>query len=107
QDFLSSRDALEILQSKFQLKTSFGQHGIDRISRFAGLSGDDSFEALLRYYRKHVIETAFDSISSIMTLTVRAFDATDARRINEALLEMSEDFVNCLNERARADLMSF
>jgi capsular polysaccharide transport system permease protein len=107
QDFLSSRDALEILQSKFKLKNSFGQQGIDRISRFAGLSGDDSFEALLRYYRKHVIETDFDSISSIMTLTVRAFDATEAHRINEALLEMSEDFVNRLNERARADLMSF
>ena len=58
-----------------------------RISRFAGLSGDDSFEALLRYYRKHVIETDFDSISSIMTLTVRAFDATEAHKINEALLD--------------------
>jgi capsular polysaccharide transport system permease protein len=107
QDFLSSRDALEILQTKFQLKNSFGQRAVDRISRFAGLSGDDSFEALLRYYRKHVVETDFDSISSIMTLTVRAFDATEAYRINEALLEMSEDFVNRLNERARADLMRF
>ena len=38
---------------------------------------------------------------------MRAFDATEAHRINEALLEMSEDFVNRLNERARADLMSF
>jgi capsular polysaccharide transport system permease protein len=105
QDFLSSRDALEILQKNFQLRNSFGQHGIDRISRFSGLSGDDSFEALLRYYRKHVVETDFDSTSSIMSLTVRAFDATEAHRINEALLEMSEDFVNRLNERARADLM--
>jgi capsular polysaccharide transport system permease protein len=105
QDFLSSRDALQILESKFQLKDSFGQHGIDRISRFAGLFGDDSFEALLRYYRKHVVETDFDSTSSIMTLTVRAFDATQAHRINEALLEMSEDFVNRLNERARTDLI--
>jgi capsular polysaccharide transport system permease protein len=107
QDFLSSRDALEVLQSKFQLKDSFGRHGIDRISRFAGLSGDDSFEALLRYYRKHVVETDFDSVSSIMTLTVRAFDPGEAHQINEALLEMSEDFVNRLNERARADLMKF
>jgi capsular polysaccharide transport system permease protein len=107
QDFLSSRDALQILQTKFQLTHSFGQHGIDRISRFAGLTGDDSFESLLRYYRKHVIETDFDSISSIMTLTVRAFDPAESHRINEALLEMSEAFVNRLNERARADLMKF
>jgi capsular polysaccharide transport system permease protein len=107
QDFLSSRDALEILQDKFNLKSSFGRRDVDRISRFAGISGDGSFEALLRYYRKHVIETDFDSTSSILTLTVRAFDAGEAHRINQALLEMSEDFVNRLNERARSDLMKF
>jgi capsular polysaccharide transport system permease protein len=107
QDFLSSRDALTILQAKLDLKSAFGQRKVDWISRFAGFSGDDSFEALLRYYRKHVVETDFDSTSSIMTLTVRAFDPTEAHRINEALLEMSEDFVNRLNARARTDLMKF
>jgi capsular polysaccharide transport system permease protein len=107
QDFLSSRDALEILQGKFDLRSLFGQRDIDRISRFAGISGDDSFEALFRYYRKHVIDTDFDSTSSILTLTVRAFAPSAAHRINQALLDMSEDFVNRLNERARGDLMKF
>jgi capsular polysaccharide transport system permease protein len=107
QDFLSSRDALVILQAKLDLKGTFGQQKIDWLSRFAGFSGDNSFEALLRYYRKRVVETDFDSTSSIMSLTVRAFDANEAYRINEALLEMSEDFVNRLNERARKDLMKF
>jgi capsular polysaccharide transport system permease protein len=107
QDFLSSRDALTVLQQKLDLRSAFAQPSVDWISRFSGISGDQSFEALLRYYRKHIVETDFDSTSSIMTLTVRAFDANEAYRINEALLTMSEDFVNRLNERARKDLMKF
>jgi capsular polysaccharide transport system permease protein len=107
QDFLSSRDALEKLQGKFNLTSSFGRADVDRIGRFAGLTGDSSFEALLRYYRKHIIETDFDSTSSILTLVVRAFDAGEAHRLNKELLDMSEDFINRLNERARSDLMKF
>jgi capsular polysaccharide transport system permease protein len=107
QDFLSSRDALTELETRFHLARTYGRADIDWPNRFPGPGGDDSFEALLRYYRKHVVTTDFDATSSIMTLTVRAFTAEEAYRIDAALLEMSEDFVNRLNQRARADLMKF
>jgi capsular polysaccharide transport system permease protein len=107
QDFLSSRDALSELESRFHLTRSYGRADIDWASRFPGPGGEGSFEALLRYYRKHVVTTDFDATSSIMTLTVRAFTAEEAYRIDAALLAMSEDFVNRLNQRARADLMKF
>jgi capsular polysaccharide transport system permease protein len=107
QDFLSSRDALAVLDNRFHLVRSYGRADIDWPSRFPGPGGDDSFEALLRYYRKHVVVADFDATTSILTLTVRAFTAQDAYRIDAALLEMSEDFVNRLNQRARADLMTF
>jgi capsular polysaccharide transport system permease protein len=107
QDFLSSRDALSLLETRFHLSQSYGLRDIDSLSRFPGPSGDASFESLLRYYRKHIVTSDFDTTSSIMTLTVRAFTAVDARRIDAALLELSEDFVNKLNQRARADLIQF
>jgi capsular polysaccharide transport system permease protein len=75
-------------------------------SRFSGLDWDKSFEALYRYYQKHVaVDT--DSLSSISTLTVSAFTPADAFQINEKLLEMSESLVNQLNERGRQDMIRF
>jgi len=107
QNFLLSRDALRKLEEEFHLRRSFGSPTIDRLSRFPAPGGDDSFEALLRYYRKRVVTMELDSASSIMTLTVRAFTAQEARQVNESMLEMSEGFVNSLNERARKDLLRF
>jgi capsular polysaccharide transport system permease protein len=40
-------------------------------------------------------------------LTVRAFTAEDAYKINHALLDMSERLVNTLNDRSRHDLIDF
>jgi capsular polysaccharide transport system permease protein len=49
----------------------------------------------------------YDTASSITTLTVRAFTAQDAQRINDLLLQMSEGLVNTLNERSRQDLIRY
>ena len=107
QSFLASRDALQVLEQRYHLKRSFGSPRIDSVARFNPLGWDDSFESLLRYYQKFIINTDLDSTSSILTLTVRAFSAAEAHAINEDLLKMSEDFVNQLNERARQDLVRF
>ena len=107
QSFLTSRDALQVLEQRDHLKRSFGSRAVDVLARFDPLGWDDSFESLLRYYQKFVVNTDLDSTSSILTLTVRAFSAEESQAINEGLLKMSEDFVNRLNERARNDLVRF
>jgi len=101
-----SRDALKRLNDDHDLGKTFAHDGIDRFSRFAGLDGDHSFEALHRYYQKHV-DIQLDGASSISTLTVRAFTPEDAWRINQKLLTMSEALVNQLNERGRQDMIRF
>ncbi len=106
QDFMLSRDALKELTDKLKVDNKYSSSSIDPISRFAGLSLDNSFEALHRYYQKKV-EIQLDSASSISTLTVRAFTAEDSAQINEQLLEMSEGLVNQLNERGRQDMIRF
>jgi capsular polysaccharide transport system permease protein len=105
-DFILSRDALKELDEKAAVRKAFASKAVDPINRFPGLSRDDSFEELYRYYSKHV-GVDYDSTSSITTLTVRAFTAADAQKINDELLGMSERLINTLNERSRGDLIRF
>lgn len=105
-DFVLSRDALQKLDEYMGIRNAFSNKNIDLISRFAGLDTDKSFEALHRYYKK-MVDSQLDSNSSITTLTVRAFTAEDAYKINKALLIMSEVLVNQLNEDGRRDMIKF
>ena len=103
-DFIRSRDALRQLDEKLGIRNAFSNDTIDFFNRFPGIDPDDSFEALHRYYQKHVGIT-YDTVSSISILEVRAFSAEDAKRINEMLLEMGERLVNNMNMRSRRDLI--
>jgi capsular polysaccharide transport system permease protein len=103
-EFMLSRDALRVLDKKLNLREAFNKG--DVFSRFPSLDGDDSFENMHRYYQKIVV-AQLDPISSISTITVRAFGAEEAQQINQQLLEMSEALVNQLNERGRRDMIRF
>jgi capsular polysaccharide transport system permease protein len=105
-DFILSRDALQKVDTALGLRTAYSSERIDRFSRFPGLDFDDSFEALHRYYQRR-INISLDSLSSISTLRVEAFDPDHAQRINMMLLEAAERLVNQLNERARQDMIRF
>jgi capsular polysaccharide transport system permease protein len=105
-DYILSRDALKELDEKLDLRKSFSSPDIDLLDRFPVFSWSRSFEKFYVYYGKHVgIES--DSASSISVLTVRAFTAEDAYKINRALLDISERLVNTLNDRSRRDLIDF
>ena len=107
QDFIISRDALKGLDAELHLKSAFSSPSIDFFSRFASLDFDDSRENFYRYYQKKMVDVQIDSFSSISTLTTRAFNADDAYRMNQRLLEMSEALVNQLNERGQKDMIGF
>ena len=104
-DYIQSRDALRELNKADYIANAYGDHG-DFVSRFSK-SFDNSFEALLKYYRKHVVSVDFDSASAITTLQIRAYTAQDAEKINESLLELSEGLVNRMNDRAANDTVRF
>ena len=106
QDYILSRDALRALDEKLKVGEKFSSDSIDHLNRFAGIDGDDSFEALYDYYQDR-IEVLLDSSSSITTLTVRAFTSEDAYQINEHLLYLGETLINQLNERGRRDMITF
>jgi capsular polysaccharide transport system permease protein len=105
-DFILSRDALKVLNDEMNLSQKFRDRKIDFVNRFAAIDWDDSFEALLKYYRGRVT-AELDSKSSISVLRVSAFTADDAKRINDRLLAMSEQLVNEMSERGRQDIVRF
>lgn len=104
QDFILSRDALHALDGKINLRAAYSKGDI--FNSFPGLEWDNSFENMYRYYLK-MVGVQLDSVSSIATVTVRAFSAAEAQKVNQQLLEMGEALVNQLNERGRQDMIRF
>jgi capsular polysaccharide transport system permease protein len=105
-DYILSRDALIQLEKEFNLSKAFSSPKWDILMRFPGIDWDDSFEALFRYYKRRV-GVDLDTVSSISTLTTSAFSPENAVRMNEKLLELSEELINRLNERGRQDMIRF
>jgi capsular polysaccharide transport system permease protein len=104
-DYITSRDALNTLNQEIKIKDIYSQSSIDVFNRYPGLKfWDNSLERFHSYYLEH-IGVQVDGSSSISTLTVRAYTAEDATKINQRLVDMSEALVNRLNERARQDLI--
>jgi len=106
QDFVLSRDALHALNRKSAFTRAYSAPFISAFDRFPGIRWGTSFEDLYKYY-KNKVDVKYETSSSIVTLTVRAYTPQDARRFNEQLLEMAEATVNKLNERERQDLIRF
>ena len=105
-EYMLSRDALQALDGQLSLRKTFSAPGVDALSRFPALWMQDNFESLFRYYGQRV-SVSFDSATSITTLRVTAFAASDAHAINARLLELGEALVNRINDRGRADLIRY
>lgn len=104
--FISSRDALNQLQSSLAVKEKFSSNNIDYFNRFGTSLSGASFESLYKYYQNKVIIKT-DAATAISKLTVKAYSAESAYKINEKLLRLSETLVNNINNNARKDLITF
>jgi capsular polysaccharide transport system permease protein len=105
-NYVLSMDAMMVVNNTIDLKKLFTSTDIDVFNRFASLYPNTSYERLLKYFVKHV-DMVYDPISSVATLSVRAYTNESAHLINRLLLENSERLVNRLSDQARQDLISF
>lgn len=104
-EYVRSRDALKTTNTDGLVTNAYNSGDISWFDRFGGMFKNDSQEHLHSYFQNKVtIETK--PTTQIGTLTVRAFSAQDALRINERLLSQSENLVNQLSERAQKDELS-
>lgn len=106
QSYAISRDALRAINRNGEFERAYTRPDIFILDRFNpfGLAG--SFEDLYEYFRTKV-RLLNDTVTSISTLTVRAYSPEEAYRVNRRLLQMSEATVNRLNVRGREDLVRY
>jgi len=98
-EYMTSRDSLKTLQSRFNLKAMLAPPGVDWFSRAPFPWQGKSEETLYKGFQRF-LTVGYDATSGISTLRVEAFSSKDARNINAAMLDSGEALINRLNERS-------
>lgn len=102
QEFLQSRDAMEVLEKNANLKAAFAAGGHDFLWKFPNFFTSKTEEGLYWHYQR-MMSAEFDNTTGVSTLKMQAFAPEAAQRLAAALLVSAEGLVNRLNERARQD----
>ena len=105
ESFLKSREVLERLNARVDLRSAYGSTAADWFSRFPRFWERDSFENLFNYSHAY-IDVSKDATSGVTKLEVAAFDPKSAQAIAAAMLVLAGDMANNLNARAQTDLVS-
>jgi capsular polysaccharide transport system permease protein len=96
-DYLTSHDAVAALQKQVNLVAMFRRPEADLLSRL--WPSDPTPEKLLEYYRDKV-EVRHQSDSGLTEVTVKGFRPADSYQVLNAMLNLGEQRVNQLNDRA-------
>ena len=98
-NYVHSRAMVEQLDRVVGLRGAYGAPSIDWWARHRR---DKPIEKFTDYWER-MSATSIAFPSGIVTLTVRAFSPDDAKRIADAVISLSENLINDLNERMRRD----
>ncbi len=98
-DHMMSRELLEKLEEKIGVRALYSRPDVDYLSRF---DATESIEEFVKYWRK-MVRASFDGSSQIVAVDVKAFTPAEAKLVAENILLLSEELVNDLSARARAD----
>ncbi len=101
--YIHSLGLLKKLDQTFGLRKHYSESRLDFPVR---LSPQATQEEFLEYYRQRV-DVVIDDLSSTLTVRVQGFDADFAHRLNQAILEESERFVNELSHKLAREKLSF
>ena len=101
-DYLTSREALQAVDARVDLRHLYANAGADLLLRYPSPLWPANMEGLYRYFQ-HRLEVVVNIDSGLVTLRVDAPTAAEAQRVAAALLDLGEGLVNRLNARMRAD----
>ncbi|WP_147093892.1 capsule biosynthesis protein [Swaminathania salitolerans] len=104
QDYMVSRDAMDLLRRELHLEQIYNRKGADFIARYPAFFLHKTMESFYWYYKRH-IKVVLDADTSLSVLRVRSFSAEDSQKIANALLQASEKLVNEMNARQRENLI--
>ncbi len=101
QDFLTSREALSLLDSDHGYRAHFSGSDVDFLQR---LSGDASNEDLFGYFQDNV-QVSYDTTEGVIRMNVTALSPEASKTFSEALIGYAEERVDQVTERKRSDQM--
>lgn len=101
--YIHSLELLKRLDARLNLRAHYEAQARDPFYR---LYPGSSQEWFLEYYRNRV-EVGFDEAASLLTVSVQGFEPAFAQRLNQAILEESEQFVNGFSQRIAREQMGF
>jgi len=93
--YMQSRAIVEALEQRLDLR---GLYGSDDIDWFARFNRDKPIEKLVDYW-KSMTDASIQLPSGIVVFTVRAFNPSDAKRLADTVINLSEALVNDMNNR--------
>ena len=102
-EYMVSRQAVEELQSRIDIRQLYARPFIDFWSR---LDASEPMERFARYW-KYMTTAEFDTVTGTASAQVRAFTAEDAFLIARTLLSLSEDLINEVAHRPQRDAVRY
>jgi capsular polysaccharide transport system permease protein len=102
-DYLLSRQAIDDLSAKLDLKEIYSRPTADWWARFDPARPVEYF---VRYWQR-MVTASYDNMTGLATVKVRAFSAEDAQRIAETMVTLSEQLINNLANRTKQNAIRF
>jgi capsular polysaccharide transport system permease protein len=103
QTFLQSREMATALNNSVSLKAHYERRDWDSLSK---LSSDSTIEEYVKYYQDHVT-IIHDELSDVLMVEVQTFDADYSLSVAQALLTISEKFINDLGAKMANEQMGY
>ena len=100
-DFINSRELIEDLEQRIDLRAIYDRPEADFYYRFDPTKPIEDFVD----YLKMMIVPEYNTTSNVVTLTVRAFRPEDAQLVAENVIAASERLINEMSRRAREDTL--
>lgn len=103
QKYIQSSAMAKALDEAVSLKAHFERDDWDFISK---LAQDSTAEEYVKFYQDHIL-VFHDEMSDILYVEVQTFDAEYSLQVANALLSISEDFINNIGSKMAQEQMTY
>lgn len=100
-DYIMSAEMMMHLDQKLELIKHYSDPSVDFVSRFDANKSIEEFHQ----YMQNRINVVYEETTEIISISVRAYSAQMAYRINEEVIAKSEELINRLSDRIVEDTL--
>lgn len=102
-NYILSNDMIKKLDKEFNFRSHYHTNGTDFINE---LTAESTQEELLEYFKRRV-KVELDIATNILSIKTESFEPEYALKLNKALLEQSELFVNNISKKMAIEQTAF